>query len=90
MLASLFDRLRARRELARLSDRMLRDIGVEPGEIRPPAGPSILVPQPALLRQLGDPAPMPPQPAPDRRGGRAQGERALWINMLRGPGVRPI
>lgn len=85
MLASLLERFRTRRELERLSAHMLRDIGVDPDEARLTAGPSILIPQPKLLSYLRDPAPMPPQPAADRNSGHT-----LWINMLRGPRVRPI
>lgn len=85
MLASLFERLRTRWELARLSAHMLRDIGTDPEEARLTAGPSILILQPKLLRCLRDPAPMPPQPAAERSSGRT-----LWINMLRATAARPI
>lgn len=85
MLASLFERLRSRRELERLSAHMLRDIGVDPDETRLTNGPSILILQPELLRRLRDPAPMPSQPA-----ARGSAGRTLWINMLRRPAARPI
>jgi hypothetical protein len=73
---------RTRRELGRLSDRTLRDIGIEPSEIREAAGPSALIMQPNLLYRLRDPeAAAAPAPSP-RRG--------LGTNILRVPAARPI
>ncbi len=85
MLRQLVAYLRTRRELLRLSDRALRDIGIEPAQLRLPAGPSVLVPQPALLVQLQDP-PMAAAEPPEREDRR----RASWINGLRAPATRPI
>jgi hypothetical protein len=83
MFRSLLALSRSRRELGRLSDRMLRDIGIEPSAIREPARPSALIMQPALLR-LRDPEPEAAgPPAPRLR-------RAPDTNALRVPAARPI
>ena len=85
MLRELLSRLRTHHELAHLSHRVLRDIGIEPQAVRLPFGPSPLVPQPALLAQSQDPpaaaTPASEQPEP---GG------PLWIIHLRAPATRPI
>lgn len=85
MLRELLSRFRTRHELARLSARMLRDIGIEPATVRPSSGPSPLVLQPALLAQLPDPPAAaraePEQPDPSR---------PLWIIHLRAQATRPI
>ena len=85
MLRYLLSRLRTRRELARLSDRALRDIGVAPEAVRLPFGPSPLVLQPALLAQSQDrpDAATPASERPEARG-------PLWIIHLRAPATRPI
>jgi hypothetical protein len=85
MLRRLLSYLRTRRELERLSDRALRDIGIEPSAVRPPRGPSILVPQPVLLARLRDP-PAAPFPAPRSFGPG----RPLPTIHLRAPATRPI
>lgn len=86
MLTPPLERVRTRRELARLSDHMRRDIGVADAETTVA---SVLILQPALLCQLRDPVPMVPQPMDDRRPAAAL-RPGLWINVLRGPAVRPI
>ena len=85
MLRRLLSYLHTRRELERLSDRALRDIGIEPSAVRPAAGPSILVPQPALLAQLRDP---PAAPLPE--SGKFGFGRPLPTIHLRAPATRPI
>jgi hypothetical protein len=85
MFRSLLALARTRRELGRLSDRVLRDIGVEPSEVRDPAGPSALIMQPALLHQLRD-----PEPAGAASPQGLEPGRPLWINLLRASAVRPI
>lgn len=85
MFRQLATRLRTRRELLRLSDRALADIGIDPSQVRLPAGPSPLIPQPALLAQLQDPPPT-PAATPEHRDPR----RPLWIIHLRAPATRPI
>lgn len=85
MLRRLLSHLHTRRELLRLSDRALCDIGIEPEVVRPPAGPSPLVLQPSLLAQLRDPPPTPAS-ALEPSGPR----HPLWIIHLRPPATRPI
>lgn len=85
MFRELLSRLRTRRELARLSARALRDIGVEPETVRLPFGPSPLVLQPVLLAQLPDP-PAAALAEPERDGPC----RPLWIIHLRAQATRPI
>ncbi len=86
MLRTLLTSLRTRCRLARLSDRLLRDIGIEPARVRPAAcGPSPLVPQPALLWQLRDP----PAAAPTEPEGQ-EPRRSWWIIHLRALETRPI
>lgn len=85
MLRELLSKLRTRRELARLSDRALRDIGVAPGAVRLPFGPSPLVLQPALLAQAQE---RPAAATPASEQPRARGP--LWIIHLRAPATRPI